>query len=266
MPPKIPPFAEMAYAVGTVALYERTVAHILLAGMTPDAWACWFRKEVSKRQPLNTLLVKRAVAKALLMANDIGEEDSDRMLGHARGLPAVMSEALDDEQWLIYLREARATAGNVGIVLRLLPWTGLRISEACGLCGVNIEERPGGRLSLVFRGKGSKVRHLPIHRKIEDDIRGAWQRAGGRGSSTPLFPDVDPRCIREVMARMEAAHPELGRLHPHRLRHTFATRANSRGAKLPVIQVLMGHADARTTIRYIHPGHDDLVATIDLLG
>lgn len=61
--------------------------------------------------------------------------------------------------------------------------------------------------------------------------------------------------VRKVLAEL-CASAGVSYANPHRFRHSFATALAEQGTSLPYIQMMMGHADARTTARYIHPTGD----------
>lgn len=94
------------------------------------------------------------------------------------------------------------------------------------------------------------------------------------------------RLDREARGRDLFVHPETGRrpsrgsfynrlraacesveifgVHPHSLRHTFGTRLGERDVNVKKIQRLMGHADIKMTLRYVHPGEESLRAAVEL--
>ena len=55
-------------------------------------------------------------------------------------------------------------------------------------------------------------------------------------------------------------------IHPHSLRHTFGTRLGEADVNVKKIQRLMGHADIKMTLRYVHPGDEGLRAAVELVG
>ena len=143
-------------------------------------------------------------------------------------------------------------------LVELLYGAGLRVSEAVGLerNGVDLEQR-------VVRciGKGSKERVVPVGREAVEALRRYLSR--GR-------PYLDVRHRRElflnargggltragaflILRRLaETAGLEPGRVHPHLLRHSFATHLLEGGADLRSVQEMLGHADLATTELYTH--------------
>jgi integrase/recombinase XerD len=143
-------------------------------------------------------------------------------------------------------------------LVELLYGAGLRVSEAVGLerNGVDLEQR-------IVRciGKGSKERVVPVGREAADALRRYLSR--GR-------PFLDTRHRPElflnargggltragaflILRRLaETAGLEPGRVHPHLLRHSFATHLLEGGADLRSVQEMLGHADLATTELYTH--------------
>ncbi len=135
---------------------------------------------------------------------------------------------------------------------------GLRVSELCGLDVLSFFDE--GTLVLV-RGKGDKERVVPVlpslKRRIEDYVS-HWrgELVSARRPSGALFLNVrGGRLTRQaVHAIVERAGRMVGieGLHPHTLRHSFATHLIEGGADLRSVQELLGHADIATTQRYTH--------------
>ena len=113
-------------------------------------------------------------------------------------------------------------------------------------------------------GKGAKVRRLPLGAPACDAV--AAYLAGARprllGEPTPaLFVNarghrMTPRDARRVLARHPLADGRT--LHPHALRHAYATHLLEGGADLRAVQELLGHADVGTTQVYTHVTRDRL--------
>jgi integrase/recombinase XerC len=145
-------------------------------------------------------------------------------------------------------------------LLELLYGAGLRVSECCGLDVESVDLR---RATVTALGKGSKVRRLPLGRPACDAV-GAYvevrpQLLGEQTSA--LFVNargrrMTPRDARRVLARHPLADGRT--LHPHALRHAYATHLLEGGADLRAVQELLGHADVGTTQVYTHVTRDRL--------
>ena len=157
-------------------------------------------------------------------------------------------------------------------ILELLYATGLRVSELVGLDWRDID-LPSRVLRVM--GKGGKERMVPFGRPAADALR-AWldvwegvRVAHGRdndgGEEEPVFLNrlggrLTDRSVRNVIDRWcEAAAVAKG-VHPHTLRHTFATHLLENGADLRAIQELLGHSSLSTTQKYTHLEVDRLLS------
>jgi site-specific recombinase XerD len=142
-------------------------------------------------------------------------------------------------------------------LLELLYGAGLRVSELCGLDARDVDLR---KATVTVLGKGSKVRRLPLGEPALEAAR-EYLRAGrphllATGpAEQALFLNargrrLTPRDARRVLARYPL--PDGQALHPHALRHAYATHLLEGGADLRAVQELLGHADVGTTQIYTH--------------
>jgi site-specific recombinase XerD len=140
-------------------------------------------------------------------------------------------------------------------LLELLYGAGVRVSECCGLDVADVDLR---RRSLTVLGKGSKVRRVPVGEPARDAIARYVQVGRAEflvDATNALFVNargrrMTPRDVRRVVARFPLADGRS--LHPHALRHAFATHLLEGGADLRAVQELLGHADVGTTQVYTH--------------
>ena len=153
----------------------------------------------------------------------------------------------------------------------LLYATGLRIREACGLKPEDIDSQRG--LLFVRQGKGRRDRHVTLGERLVVVLRDYWRVT--RPSGPYLFPGkvegthLSPDAVQRAMRRAAKAAGIRKRVSPRVLRHCFATHLLEMGVDLRIIQVLLGHTDIATTLRYVHVARERL-ATIkspfDVLG
>jgi integrase/recombinase XerC len=146
-------------------------------------------------------------------------------------------------------------------LLELLYGAGLRVSECCGL---DVESLDLRKATVTVLGKGSKVRRLPLGAPARDAVSHYLHSA--RPELTPaatpaLFVNarghrMTPRDVRRVLARHPLADGRT--LHPHSLRHAYATHLLEGGADLRAVQELLGHSDVGTTQVYTHVTRDRL--------
>lgn len=147
-------------------------------------------------------------------------------------------------------------------LVALLIGTGLRISEALALEPHNLE---GARLR-VLRGKGQRARVVGVDPHTLEHVA-RWlevrREIVGRRRRCPLFCTVSrgavlrpgARLTRQQVAAMLRRHAKRAglskRVHPHGMRHTFATALADEGQPLRVIQQALGHTWPSTTAAYI---------------
>ena len=149
-------------------------------------------------------------------------------------------------------------------MIELLYATGLRVAELVSLDwrDLDLEARV-----LTVVGKGGKERMVPFGRPAREALE-AWRKASRalpRADDDALFCNrrggrLTDRSVRRVLDRWVAAAALAQGVHPHTLRHTFATHLLEQGADLRAIQELLGHASLGTTQRYTHVDIDRLLA------
>ncbi|MBS0194981.1 MAG: tyrosine recombinase XerC [Proteobacteria bacterium] len=164
-------------------------------------------------------------------------------------------------------------------LLELMYSSGLRLSETCNLRWHELDLDAG--LVRVL-GKGAKVRIVPVGRYAAAALR-AWQTESAIGQSNvaglstataradaqrPVFPgrDGDPITPRAIQLRLRQLAMRQGifkRVHPHLLRHSFASHVLESSGDLRGVQELLGHADIATTQIYTHLDFQHLAKVYD---
>jgi integrase/recombinase XerC len=140
-------------------------------------------------------------------------------------------------------------------VCEVLYGAGLRVSELCGLNVASVDFRQG---LLRVLGKGRKERIVPLHRRGLEAVQLWVDDARDEVIRTDSPPEalffnrrghrLGPRDVRRILDnRLTRGH-----IHPHALRHTYATHLLEGGADLRVVQELLGHENLRTTQIYTH--------------
>jgi site-specific recombinase XerD len=143
-------------------------------------------------------------------------------------------------------------------VLELLYGGGLRVSEASGL---NLGDVALASGSARVWGKGSKARMVPLGGPAIDAISAYVHEArsilAGPVASDALFLNqrggrLTPRSVQMMVQRYAASANLRPGVHPHTLRHSFATHLLDGGADLRVVQELLGHSSPSATQVYTH--------------
>jgi site-specific recombinase XerD len=146
-------------------------------------------------------------------------------------------------------------------VLELLYGSGLRVGELCGLRPSDIDLRAA---TVKVWGKGSKQRLVPMSAPAVAAVS-VWVE---RGRPRMLTADTPADALfvnrrgsrlgqRDVRRLLDRRSPVP--VHPHALRHTFATHLLDGGADLRVVQELLGHASLQTTQVYTHVSKEHLL-------
>jgi integrase/recombinase XerD len=150
--------------------------------------------------------------------------------------------------------------------------TGMRREE---LVRLKIEHVDSARMLIHIRqGKGKKDRDVMLSPRLLVELRDYWRSANPK-PETYLFPSKGarpnadlPMTAKSVWDAVHEAAARAGlekRVHPHTLRHCFATHLLESGVDLRTIQLLLGHADLKTTSRYLHLSERHLKAAVSPL-
>lgn len=135
---------------------------------------------------------------------------------------------------------------------------GLRVSEACNLKWTDVHF---STRSLRLKGKGGKER-LVILPSLAIEVLQKLRKDSGEEfvfGDEALSPRVAYEWVRQRGAKAQLMKP----LHPHALRHSFATHLLSSGANLRTLQELLGHESLQATEKYTHLGVDQLARTLE---
>jgi integrase/recombinase XerC len=196
----------------------------------------------------------------VLSAEDLNAFLDGVAAGSGRG-----KRASENDDGRLMVRRDRA-------ILELLYASGLRVSE---LTGLNLGDMDRKELMLRVRGKGNKERIVPYGGKAERALEGyeplrreILHKAGGRGDRQAVFLNhLGTRLTQRSVARIVKKYARLANvnwdLHPHSLRHAFATHLLADGADLRAIQELLGHSSLSTTQRYTHATIRQLMEVYD---
>ena len=164
-------------------------------------------------------------------------------------------------------------------LLELLYAAGLRVSE---LTGLNLEDMEQNERMLRVRGKGNKERIVPYGSKAQEALDKYWplreqlllQSSGGGATRNPppltnavFLNYAGRRLTQRSVGRIVKKYVKLVNinwdLHPHSLRHAFATHLLADGADLRAIQELLGHQSLSTTQKYTHASIRQLMEIYD---
>jgi integrase/recombinase XerC len=150
-------------------------------------------------------------------------------------------------------------------MLELFYGAGLRLAELVGLDISDLDLQSG--LARVT-GKGNKTRLAPLGRYCIAALQ-AWLAARGQyDGDSPLFTGrgknrISPRTVQTRLKKIAVQQLGDNALHPHMLRHSFATHMLESSGDLRAIQELLGHSDIATTQIYTHLDFQHLAKVYD---
>ena len=157
-------------------------------------------------------------------------------------------------------------------IVELLYASGLRVGE---LVSLNLSDVRPAKQEVHVQGKGNKARIVPVHARCLHVIqrwtenRGIYLGKGGiRGDHGALFLNqrggrLSARSVRRILDGIVMRSAHAHHVHPHQLRHTFATHLLDSGVDLRHIQELLGHESISTTQIYTHVSVEHLTKVYD---
>ncbi len=221
-------------------LSSRSIAHRL------SAWRAFYRWLAERvEMPANPVATVRAPKREKTLPKALSVDDAMTLMDAPQsGTP----EALRDHA-----------------ILELLYSSGLRLAELVGLDFQHVdtaEHKSAGWLDLSHEevtvlGKGNRRRSVPVGRKAVEALRAWLDVRGGfvKHDPFPLFLSVrgnrmSPGVVRERVKRLALMTGIPSNVHPHILRHSFATHVLQSSGDLRAVQELLGHASITATQVY----------------
>ena len=138
----------------------------------------------------------------------------------------------------------------------LLYGGGLRVSEACGIKNREVHWDRG---LIQIQGKGGKPRLVCLPKKALRHIRNFQKKTEYLFGHKPL----SPRLAYNIVKKWGRKAGLLKSVHPHALRHSFATHILTSGSDLRALQELLGHKILTATQKYTHLDLSHLAKTLD---
>jgi site-specific recombinase XerD len=196
--------------------------------------------------------------KTLKRAGSIAETPYPKKAFH---LPTILSP-----EEVAQLIDAARTPFHRSILMTLYA-TGVRNAE---LTHLKVSDVDSKRMVIhVQGGKGRRDRDVLLSPKLLEELRQHWHRLR-RKPSVWLFPGnrhhggdqpIDTKTVWHTCQKAAQGAGLKKRVHPHTLRHCFATHLLEAGADLRTIQILLGHRDLKETTIYLHLSQRHLHAT-----
>lgn len=157
-------------------------------------------------------------------------------------------------------------------LIELMYATGMRVSE---VCSIKLQDIDYYSNSVIVMGKGSKERYLPIYEKAKAAIldyiefgRNELLKRNKKEVPDTLFLNfkggsLTPRGVRNIIDEITEKTASNLKIHPHMIRHSFATSLLNNGADLRTVQELLGHVNLSTTQIYTHVSMEKLKEAYD---
>lgn len=180
----------------------------------------------------------------------------------ARKLPQVLD--VDEAVQLVALPTDAPLGLRDRALLELFYSSGLRLSEVCALRWQDLDFDNG---LVTVLGKGSKQRIVPVGSHACAALRD-WQAQAAPAGDAYVFPGrggarISARAIQLRIKQLAQRQGVFKRIHPHLLRHSFASHVLESSGDLRGVQELLGHADIATTQIYTHLDFQHLAKVYD---
>jgi len=222
-------------------------------------------KKVNSIHSFNKYLVDNGCTKDVVV--DIAKDRVKLAYGSERQVEVLTDKQV--ERILFYIQNEDKVSKRNKMIILLLLYTGLRVSELCDIKVKNIDFLTA---HLKVFGKGGKVREVPLKLGVVEAIKEYLVER-----STNPFADSEYLIVgqRGVLQR-DAINTMLEKLtvrsgidvglKPHTFRHTFCTRLVSKGVSLTTVSKLAGHSSIDTTARfYINSSKEEKMRAVSLL-
>ena len=150
-------------------------------------------------------------------------------------------------------------------MLELLYGSGLRLAE---LVSANVADVDFPQMTITVTGKGNKTRVLPIGGPCAEALQAWLQTRPDATRDAPLFTGrgdsrISPRTVQHRLRAAGIQSLGSSELHPHMLRHSFASHLLESSGNLRAVQELLGHSDISTTQIYTHLDFQHLARVYD---
>lgn len=180
-------------------------------------------------------------------------------------LPKVLD--VDQAGQFVEVRGDDFLARRDRALLELIYSSGLRLAEAVGLDIGELDLREG---AVVVTGKGNKSRHLPVGRQAREALA-QWlpeRAAAAPADEKAVFISQRGKRLTHRAVQLRLKHLSLKQgmdepVHPHMLRHSFASHMLESSGDLRLVQELLGHANISTTQIYTHLDFQHLAKVYD---
>ena len=262
---------ERRYSPATISSYQRSLLQQskLLENLGCSSWPQVTSANVrsvllklktsglSARSMANKLSALRSFFNYLLQQQKVSLNPVAGVSAPKQNKPLPKNLDVDSLNQLLSMQGDDLVASRDLAMMELFYASGMRLAE---LVSLNVQDIDFKQRQVIVTGKGNKQRWVPFGSKAEQALK-HWlkqRRLLVMDEEEPaLFVSVRQQRIshRTVQKRLQhwAQQMQLSStLHPHKLRHSFATHLLQRGADIRTVQEQLGHSDVRTTQIYTH--------------
>jgi len=219
-------------------------------GLSPKS----LQRRLSAVRSFYRWMLKRGMVKA-------NPADAVRAPKAQRKLPQVLDP--DEAKALVEVPTDAPLGLRDRALLELFYSSGLRLSELCGLRWGDLDLGEG---LVTVLGKGRKQRTVPVGSHACRALA-EWRGTTGGATDAPVFPGrngpITPRAVQLRLRQLAQRQGLFKRVHPHLLRHSFASHVLESSGDLRAVQELLGHADIATTQIYTHLDYQHLAKVYD---
>lgn len=262
----------------TIENYQRQLL-VIIDGLTIKSWQDLTTNHVkrvlaqARRQDLSAksialrLSALRSFCRFLVTQGVLPQNPAKAVSAPKQGRPLPKQLNVDEMAQLLNIDEESVLAVRDKAMMELTYGCGLRLAE---LTNLDLQHIEAGMQQLRVRGKGSKERILPMGNVAKDALK-AWLKVRGQmvaHDEPAVFVSMRQQRIssRQIAKRMKlwAQKQSLdSQVHPHKLRHSFATHMLESSGDLRAVQELLGHANLSTTQVYTHLDFQHLAKVYD---
>lgn len=154
----------------------------------------------------------------------------------------TLPQAMSVEKIDAYLKNRQTSTSSIitALMVSIMLETGMRLSETMA---IKVEDINTAEKTIRTIGKGGRERFVIYGQRTEKELQQWLPAPKGR-----LLPPWSPSGFRAMIE--EQLEPYTGKMHPHQLRHTFATEMLNNGMPITTLSTLMGHQHSSTTEIY----------------
>ncbi|OLN22798.1 tyrosine recombinase XerC [Domibacillus antri] len=204
-----------------------------------------------------------------LMREEIVMENPFLIVHRPKGTKKLPSFFYEEEMRELFetVQETDALSIRNKALLELMYGTGIRVSECTGLTLTDIDIDLG---IILVRGKGGKERYVPFGSFAAEAVQSYVELSRPtlmkNANHSMLFVNyrggpLTVRGVRHILTELIEKASLSGKIHPHMLRHTFATHLLNNGADMRTVQELLGHTSLSSTQMYTHVTKEHLQKT-----